>query len=112
MPPTGFTVRRAQRRGQGSDGGVLVDVLHRHRRQIRPLPHPGTELRHHQGISTQIIEEMTAHRYPVDLQDAGQYLGKRPFGDRPGSAEFARRSNRQPSRQSRRRLILFPRELP
>ena len=29
---------------------VLIDVLHRHRRQVRPLPYPGTELSHHQRV--------------------------------------------------------------
>ena len=69
-------------RGQAFDRGVLVNVLDRHRRQIRPLPDPGTEPGHHHRIRTKIIEEVAVHRHPLHLHDVGQHLGEGALGAR------------------------------
>ena len=70
---------RPERRGQAVDRGVLVDVLHRHRRQVGPLPHPGAELGHHQRVGAQVVEEVRCRPAPLDPHDAGQHLGERPL---------------------------------
>ena len=41
-----------ERRRQAADRRMTVDVLDRHRRQIVPLPDPGTEMCHHQRVGT------------------------------------------------------------
>ena len=81
-------------RGQASDRTVLVDVLDRHRRQIRPLPNPGTEPGHHHRVRTKIIEEVAVHRHPLDLHDLSQHLGEGALGARLRASAPGLRSGR------------------
>ena len=52
----------AGRRGRGplsdSDRRVLVDVRHRHRRQVGPLAHPGAEAGHQHRVGAEVVEEV------------------------------------------------------
>jgi hypothetical protein len=59
---------------------MAVDVLHRHGRQVRAFPDPGTEVRHHERVGTEIVEEMTVGRYVLHLDDTGQDFGENTFG--------------------------------
>ena len=49
---------------------MAVDLLHGHLGQVRLLAHPGTELRHHQGVGAQVREEVTVDRDTLDPKDA------------------------------------------
>ena len=71
-------------RGQACDRGVLVNVLDRHRRQVRPLPHPSAELRHHHRVGTKIIKEVAIDRHPLDMHELCKHLGEAALGARLG----------------------------
>ncbi|HTI14170.1 MAG TPA: hypothetical protein VL461_06305 [Dictyobacter sp.] len=64
---------------QTLDRWVAVDILHRHRRHIRPLPEPSTELGHYQRIGPQIIKEMAINSHLLDMQDASEHLRENPL---------------------------------
>ena len=61
-------------RRQASDRGVLVNILDRHRRQIRPLPHPSAEPSHHHRVRTKIIKEVAVDRHPLHTHDLSQHV--------------------------------------
>lgn len=65
-----------ERRRQSADRRVAVDVPHRHRRQVVPLPDPGAELRHDQGVGAQVVEEVAVEGDMLALHDPGQHLGE------------------------------------
>ena len=44
--------------GEAADGGVLVDVLHRHRGQVGALAHPGAEAGHQHRVGAEVVEEV------------------------------------------------------
>ncbi len=80
--------RNGERRGQAGDGRVLVDVLHRHRRQPGPLPDPGAEVRHDHGVGAQVIEEVAVGRYLIGVYDLGQDRGQVPGAPVLGGRSF------------------------
>ena len=65
-----------QRRRQAPDRGMPVDVLHRRRRQVGPLPDPGAEMGHHQRVGAQVVEEVAVRRHLLDVHDVGQHPGQ------------------------------------
>src|SRR3989441_5665718 len=69
-----------ERRCQASDRRMPVDVPHRYRRQVPPLPHPCTEMGHHQRVRTQLVEAVALDGQAVDAQEVSQHLAENPLG--------------------------------
>ena len=74
-----------ERRRQTPDRRTAVHVLHRHRRQVVPLPDPGAEVRHDQGVGAQIVEEVAVERDMVPLHDTREHLGEDLLGAASGA---------------------------
>ena len=66
--------------GQASDRRVPVDLLHRHRRQVGPLPDPCAEVGHHHRVGAEVVEEVAVDRHPLDTDDVRQHLGEDRLG--------------------------------
>ena len=103
--------RRRERGGQAADRRVLVDVLHRHRRQVVALADAGAELGHDHRVGAQVVEEVAVDRHPVDR------AGPRPARRRTASLVRARPGRpagtstapaTQPSTVPQRRLRAAP----
>ena len=92
--------RRGQRRRQGRERRVLVDVLHRHRRQLWVLTDLGAEAGHEQRVGAEIVEEVRARRDGVAAQDLLQDRGERSFDG--GSVGGGRRRRCGPLRRGGR----------
>jgi hypothetical protein len=67
----GSRSRHSERRRESSDRGMPVDVPHRHRRQVGPLAHTGAEVRHHQRVDAQVVEEVAVRRHVVSTDEIG-----------------------------------------
>ena len=68
-----------------ADRRVLVDVLHRHRRQVGALAHPRAEAGHQHRVGTEVVEEVVVDRHVLGAHDAGQHLRELPLaGGRSG----------------------------
>ena len=77
----GRSGRYVRERGcQASDRRMPVDVPHRYRRQVPSLPHPRAEMRHHQRVSAEFIEEVALDGQAVDAQDVSQHFAEDSFG--------------------------------
>ncbi len=76
VPRPGERRRGRHRRRQGIDRRIPVDVLHRDRRQVRTLPDPRTEMRHHQRVGAQVVEEVTVGRHLPRTHDLRQCCGE------------------------------------
>ncbi len=61
-------------RCKAPDRRVLVDVRHRHRRQVGPLAHPRAETGHQHRVGTEVIEEVAVNRHVLGAHDIGQHL--------------------------------------
>ena len=92
-----------QRRGERSDGRILVDVLHRDGGQAAGLADLGGEVREHQRIRAQVVEEVALHRDLVQPDDLGQRLGQHGFGrGRRGDVGLGRGAAAAPPRRGQR----------
>jgi hypothetical protein len=65
--------------GKAPDRRVLVDVLHRHRRQVVPLADPRAEAGHQHRIGTEVVEEVAVSRHMPGARDIGQHLSEQPL---------------------------------
>ena len=98
-----LSLSHPERLRQAPDRRMPVDVLHRHRRQVRTLPDPRAELGHHQRIGTQIIEKVAINRHPLGAHHLGQDLGQDGFGtDRRNGGNGLDRNSRHLSSRIRR----------
>src|SRR5207247_11413870 len=75
-----------ERRRKPPDRRMSVDVLYRYRWQVPSLPHPRTEMGHHQRVGAQLLEEVAVDRHAVDAQDTGQHFGEDALGAKGGGA--------------------------
>ncbi|GAA1214650.1 hypothetical protein GCM10009608_59410 [Pseudonocardia alaniniphila] len=58
---------------------MAINIRHRHIRKIWPLPNPGAELSHQQGVGTQIVEKVTVDRYLIRTHDICKQVRKLPL---------------------------------
>ena len=78
-----------QGRCEAPDRRVLVDVLHRHRRQVVPLAHPRAEAGHQHRVGAEVVEEVAVDRHVLGAHDAGQHL-REAARTRPGDSSAQR----------------------
>ena len=69
-----------ERPGQASDRRVPVDILHRHGRQVGPLPGPRAEVGHHHRVGAEVVEEVAVDRHLLDTDDVSQHIGEARLG--------------------------------
>jgi hypothetical protein len=61
-------------RGKHSDRRLLVDVRHRHRREVVPFAHPRAEPGHQHGVGAEVVEEVAVDRHVLGAHDIGQHF--------------------------------------
>ena len=58
--------------GELGDGGIQINLTHRHGRHARSLSDASAEARHQQGVRPEVVEEVVLGRNVVDFQHLGQ----------------------------------------
>ncbi len=70
------------------DGGLQIDVAHRHVRHPGMAADARAEFRHHQRVGPEVVEEMVLGRDRLDLQHLGQRARQHALALVPGGDHF------------------------
>ena len=77
--------------GELFDCGILIDVLHGHRRNFQPLADLGAKASHQQRVRAEVLEEIVFDGHALDLHDLGERVCEHLLGLGVGSDELAAR---------------------